>query len=67
MFTTPDDINRCKKILQRYLKAKNISLDNDAQDEIVQKVLQITYATGGAYTNESLKEYLETYLEDNPI
>jgi len=53
--------------LERYLKDKNISLDSGTKDKIVQKVLQITYATGGDYTKESLEQYLEIYLKRNPI
>ena len=67
MFVTADDINTCKRLLQYILRDKGISLDDNSIDEIVKRVLALTYATGGDYTEGSLDAYIRIYLRDHPV
>jgi len=67
MFATSDDINKCKTLLQYILRDKGISLDDNSINEIVKKVLALTYAKGGDYTDGSLEEYIRIYLRDHPV
>ncbi|MCE9647407.1 MAG: hypothetical protein K8S20_15545 [Chloroflexi bacterium] len=67
MFATNDDIDRCKLLLQYILRDKGISLEDDSINEIVKRVLALTYAKGGDYTEGSLDAYIRIYLRDNPV
>jgi hypothetical protein len=67
MYSTPDDLNRCEIILQNILSDKGISLDTNSINKIAQRVLALTYAKGGNYTDESLEAYIKIFLRDNPV
>jgi isopropylmalate/homocitrate/citramalate synthase len=64
MFSTPDDVYRCKSTIKAILKKDEVVLNNERLDELVQKVLDLIYATGGNYTDGSLEEYAKIYLRD---
>jgi len=67
MFATDDHISICKSLLQYNLQAEGIRLDDSAINEIVLRVLALTYAKGGDYTQASLDEYIRIYLRNNPV
>ncbi|MGB8984097.1 MAG: hypothetical protein WCC12_19670 [Anaerolineales bacterium] len=67
MFATDNDISRCESLLKNILSKRGVNLDNNSIDKIVRKVLAIIYAKGGDYRDEILKDYIEMYLDDNPI
>ena len=67
MFATDDHINICKSLLQYILRVEGISLDDSSINEIVMRVLALTYATGGDYAEGSLDEYIRIYLRDHPV
>ena len=67
MLATDDHINICKSLLQYILRVEGISLDDSSINEIVMRVLALTYATGGNYTEGSLDEYIRIYLKDHPV
>jgi hypothetical protein len=67
MFATDDHINICKSLLRYILRVEGISLDDNSINEIVMRVLALTYASGGNYTEGSLDEYIRIYLRNNPV
>ena len=67
MFATDNHINICKSLLQHILRAEGISLDDNSINEIVKRVMVLTYAKGGDYTEGSLDEYIRIYLRDYPV
>ena len=67
MLATDDHINICKSLLQHILRVEGISLDDSSINEIVMRVLALTYATGGDYKEGSLDECIRIYLRDHPV
>jgi hypothetical protein len=67
MFSTIDDFLGCKKIVQNILTKSTIVLEDSKIEEIAKAILNLIYATGGNYTEESLKDYAELYLRDNLV
>ena len=67
MFATDDHISICKSLLRYILRVEGIRLDESSINEIVMRVLALTYAKGGDYTQASLDEYIRIYLRNNPV
>lgn len=51
-----DDFERCKTIVSYFID------DKTKVDEITYKIMQISYATGGDYTEEMIINYMKSYI-----
>lgn len=52
-----DDFERCKTIVSNFID------DKTKVDEITYKIMQISYATGGEYTEEMIINYVQSYIK----
>lgn len=56
---TKDDFEKCKKIVAK------LTSDNKTSDEVILKIMNIAYSTGGNYLDETLCTYAKAYLAIN--
>lgn len=54
---TEDDFKKCKKIIA------NLINDKMNLDDVTLKIMNLSYATGGNYSEEIILEYAKTYLK----
>jgi hypothetical protein len=51
-----DDFEKCKKIIAKLID------DNKNLDEVILKIMNIAYSTGGNYSDKILSSYAKAYL-----
>lgn len=56
---TKDDFEKCKTIVAK------LTNDNNNSDEVILKIMNISYSTGGSYSDETLCTYAKAYFEMN--
>lgn len=61
-YATVDDIARCKSIIEIELKKQNIALDSVQLEKFIVDIMNLIYAKGGSYSNETIQQYSKTYI-----
>lgn len=54
---TKDDFKRCQKIIAKLIN------DKMNLDDVTLKIMHLSYATGGNYSEEIILKYAKTYLK----
>ncbi len=63
-FADTKDIFRCTEIVREELKRKNINVDEEVLNKITVDIMNISYSKGGDYSNEIIRSFAETYIEE---
>ncbi|KGN83753.1 hypothetical protein [Porphyromonas gulae] len=61
-YATVDDIARCKSIIEIELKKRNIALDSEQLDKLTVDIMNLIYAKGGSYSNETIQQFAKAYI-----
>lgn len=64
IFAEQNDIFRCTEIVRDELTKKNIKVDEDVLNKITVDIMNISYSKGGDYSNEIIRSFAETYIEE---
>ena len=64
IFADQKDILRCTKIIRDELNKKNINVDEKILNKITVDIMNISYSKGGDYSNDIIRSFTETYIEE---
>jgi len=64
LYAQEKDIERCMKIVESELAKGNVVVDGKTLKEITIDIMNISYSKGGGYSNDIIKSFAETYVEE---
>jgi hypothetical protein len=64
IFADQKDILRCTEIIRDELNKKNINVDEKILNKITVDIMNISYSKGGDYSNDIIRSFAETYIEE---
>jgi hypothetical protein len=64
IFSDENDISRCTEIVRDELTKKNIDVDEVVINKITLDIMNISYSKGGDYSNDIIRSFTETYVEE---
>ena len=59
-----EDIDRCIIIVKHELNKRNIIVSENVLKEMTIDIMNISYSKGGDYSNEIVKSFARTYVEE---
>lgn len=64
LYAPEKDIERCMKIVKSELAKENVVVDDKTLKEIAIDIMNISHSKGGGHTNDIIKSFAETYVEE---
>ena len=61
-YATAEDLQKCMVIVREILDSKAITINDEQCQAIALEVMGISYAKGGDYSSETIKSFVEGYL-----
>lgn len=62
LYTTNDDIVRCKSIVELELKKNAIVVNPKKLDELTIDIMNLVYAKGGSYSDKTIQQFAQAYI-----
>jgi hypothetical protein len=64
LYANEKDISRCMVIVRTLLKHHKVEVGEDNLRRITIEIMNISYSTGGDYSDDIIKSYAESYVEE---
>ena len=61
-YATTEDLQKCMVIVREILDSKAITINDEQCQAIALEVMGISYTKGGDYSSETIKSFVEGYL-----
>lgn len=63
LYANEKDIKRCERLVGEMLKNKEIHLTEETIKKITRDIINISYSTGGDYSDSIITLYTENYID----
>ncbi|WP_449623146.1 hypothetical protein [Robertmurraya sp. Marseille-Q9965] len=63
IYANEKEIKRCQTLVREMVKIREIKLNDEIIKMVTSDIMNITYATGGDYSDSTLTSYVKTYID----
>lgn len=63
LYANEKDIKRCQSSVREMLKNKEINLSEEIIKKVTRDIMNISYSTGGDYSDSVITSYTKSYIE----